>query len=238
MISEQYRCVFVHIPKTAGQSIEQVFLNLHGLDWQSRSELLLRANNDPELGPPRLAHLHASEYVRYGYLSEDQFRDWFSFAVVRNPWDRLVSLYHYLGFNDRCTFNYFVQNVFLQYLVGPLRWFVGPQYEFVCDENKQLLVDQVIYFEQLEQGFSLVAEAVNIGVPALPHVNAKDSARGRTMAPELASYVGGIPVNQAENREQNMACYQDYFNSVSRSIVSEYYATDIAMFDYKFTAND
>ncbi len=33
MISHQHKCILVHVPKTAGQSIEHVFLDLHGLTW-------------------------------------------------------------------------------------------------------------------------------------------------------------------------------------------------------------
>ena len=65
MISHHQKCVFVHIPKNAGQSIEHVFINLLELTWETRAPLLLRRNEHPELGPLRLAHLKAEEYVKY-----------------------------------------------------------------------------------------------------------------------------------------------------------------------------
>ena len=40
MISHQFKCVFVHVPKTAGQSIEQFFLNLHQLSKQEKAQFL------------------------------------------------------------------------------------------------------------------------------------------------------------------------------------------------------
>ena len=66
MISHRHRCVFVHIPKVAGQSIEHVFLGWNGLNWKGRAPLLLRPNEDPRKGPPRLAHLRAQDYVPDG----------------------------------------------------------------------------------------------------------------------------------------------------------------------------
>src|SRR5687768_14243923 len=62
VICREYRCLFVHVPKTAGMSIEHVFLRLVGLTWETRAPLLLGGNDDPRLGPPRLEHLKASEY--------------------------------------------------------------------------------------------------------------------------------------------------------------------------------
>jgi hypothetical protein len=68
------KSIFVHIPKNAGQSIEHVL-----------APLLLTYNNNPELGPPRLAHLKAREYVSCKYLTREQFDDYFKFAFVRDP---------------------------------------------------------------------------------------------------------------------------------------------------------
>ena len=102
MICHHYKCVFVHIPKNAGQSIEHVFLNLLNLTWETRAPLLLRCNDRLELGPPRLAHLKADEYVRYNYLTQEMFNDYFKFSFVRNPWSRIISIYKYLGFNKKC----------------------------------------------------------------------------------------------------------------------------------------
>src|SRR5689334_2187766 len=69
MLSHRFQTIFIHVPKTAGQSVERVFLEKHGLTWETRSELLLRENPDPSLGPRRLAHLYAREYVDKGYVS-------------------------------------------------------------------------------------------------------------------------------------------------------------------------
>lgn len=96
MISHHHKSVFVHIPKCGGQSIETAFLHDIGLDWRRRAPLLLRFNDNPDLGPPRLAHLLARDYVTMGYLPKDMFDSYFKFAVVRNPYRRIVSTYQYL----------------------------------------------------------------------------------------------------------------------------------------------
>ena len=53
MLSHQDKCLFVHIPKAAGQSVESIFVQRSGLTWQTRDALLLRPNKEPEQGPPR-----------------------------------------------------------------------------------------------------------------------------------------------------------------------------------------
>src|SRR4051812_39230730 len=69
MISHEHRCIFVHIPKTAGNSVNRVF----GIGWQDHKDL---------------QRYHAE-------LPAELFATYFKFAIVRNPWDRLLSDYNY-----------------------------------------------------------------------------------------------------------------------------------------------
>lgn len=181
MISKQENCLFIHIPKTAGQSVETVFLERAGLSWGHRADLLLKPNSNPRKGPPRLAHLTAREYVELGYLSEEEFNRLYKFTVVRNPWDRLVSEYTYqrypYSFKD-FIFKHFPQPGEDDYQRhhGHYRHVI-PQADFVCDAGGNLLMDYVIKFEQLQQGFDEVTKALTGEALQLPHKN-KTAASG------------------------------------------------------------
>lgn len=170
MVSHHHRAVFVHVPKTGGQSIETVFLRLLGLDWASRDRVLMRPNADPRLGPPRLAHLSADEYVRLGHLDAGQFASYFTFSFVRDPWDRAASFYAYLGQGGGLSLG--------DYVLGPLRakvesddWFHRPQVDFLRRDGA-IAVDFVGRFERLEADFARVCAALSLPPLPLPRVNA------------------------------------------------------------------
>ena len=64
MICRSFNCIFIHIPKAAGRSIEQYFINRLNLDRENashRQQLLLTDNSDPARGTEKLSHLSAAE---------------------------------------------------------------------------------------------------------------------------------------------------------------------------------
>ena len=73
MICKPFNSIFVHIPKAAGRSIEQFFMDKLSLSRDNandRKELLLTDNDDPAKGTEKLSHLSAQEYVECGYVSK------------------------------------------------------------------------------------------------------------------------------------------------------------------------
>lgn len=149
MLSRPFRTVFVHIPKTAGQSVELVFLEAHGLTWENRGELLLRRNDDPAAGPPRLAHLLAREYVELGYLTQREYDVFLSFAIVRNPIDRIVSAYNFRSPQDTGLID-FVET--WRNKPGRLSRPLETQAAFVQALDGSMIVDHIVRFEELQHG--------------------------------------------------------------------------------------
>jgi sulfotransferase famil protein len=69
VISHQYGCIFIHIPKTGGKSVQRFFRT----NWQNHKDISRYAQElDPRI-----------------------FKSYYKFTVVRNPWDRIVSDYNY-----------------------------------------------------------------------------------------------------------------------------------------------
>lgn len=206
MICHRYKTIFVHIPKTAGQSIEHVFLEKMELNWATRAPLLLRYNSEPKLGPERLAHLYATEYVSLGHIAPIDFADYFKFSIVRNPWDRLVSFYKRSVLSSGVSFREFVINGFPKVDHTAFGRQVAPQWYYLMDDDDNLLVDSIVKFEQLEEDlFPILKRIFGDDAPlAIPKVNA------------------------SSNRTDPASFYDER----TYSFVQEFYAKDIKFFGY------
>ena len=189
MISHNHKCVFIHIPKCGGQSIENIFLEANGLNWGTRGPLLLRENNNPLLGPPRLAHLTYRDYLEYSYISPDLMQSYTTFTIVRNPYKRIESLYRYLGYDCAVPFSRFVTKMLAGQLEkkGDLYWFVRPQYDYVCDHAGAIAVDKVINLEQLDENIHFLLASVGIQSKSIPHVN---MSKKKSMLTNLRKKIG------------------------------------------------
>lgn len=70
MISHEHKCIFIHIPRTGGTALERSF----------------------NFADEPTKHLCAkSIYLKVGQKIWDNY---FKFTFVRNPWDRVISLWH------------------------------------------------------------------------------------------------------------------------------------------------
>jgi hypothetical protein len=227
MICRDYNCLFVHIPKTAGQSVEQFFMDLLGLDWEhDREALLLQSNDDPARGTEKLAHLSASEYVDCGYLPQQEFSAYFKFSFVRNPWSRILSEYRYRNYFHHLSFRDFVLNKLPRPGWDDQYRHVMPQYDMLHDRQGNLLVDFVGRFESLQQDFDRVCERLGIVDSSLPHRNRSDK-KSRDLKRKLRNFL----FMNGENRFQNMA---EFYDDETREAVTEYYRKDIDTFGYEF----
>ncbi|WP_238946762.1 sulfotransferase family 2 domain-containing protein [Seongchinamella unica] len=178
--------VFIHINKTGGSSIEKA-LGI-GLD-------------------------HSTALEKYRQLGAAAWARKFTFTIVRNPWDKVVSHYHYrvrtnqTGLGDRpIPFAEWLQRVYIDrdpfYFDQP-RMFM-PQKQWLVDESGEMLVEFIGRFENLQQDFDSICQRLQVEA-SLGH--AKPSSRGS---------------------------YRDYYDAESEALVREYFAQDIELFGYAF----
>jgi len=232
MICHEYRCLFVHIPKTAGMSVEQVFLDLMGLTWKTRASLLLGRNEDPRLGQPKLEHLKAGEYVAGGHLTAEQFESYFKFSFVRDPWDRIVSEYKYRGYPVKVDFKTYL----FKHLPAP-GWtdsycHIIPQYDFLHDEAGKLLVDFVGRYETLQADFETVCARLGVPPTRLPWVNRSLEKARPTSLRELRKQLRRALWSR--ERKHTFGHYTEYYDDESREFVTRLYQKDVEAFGYTF----
>jgi hypothetical protein len=166
MISLQKRFLFVHIPKTAGNSIQSALR-----DYSEDQLVALRQEQDgiERFGlrnPNYKIKKHSTLGEYRDALGNEQFCNLYRFTCVRNPWDRMVSYYFTPTQTpeswDRKKFR---KTIFKAVSVADyLRLDNGEGDPFVN-------VDYIMRFENLAEDFRTVCRTLAIMPPTLPRHN-------------------------------------------------------------------
>lgn len=113
---------FVHIPKTAGMSIYDTILNLKrkfgwflGSEFDEKQDKSIRKIDNN--GSYTIGHIYYKSLIKDKYLDKNFFKKSFKFCFVRNPYDRLVSLYEYHKVREKLNldFDTFVKILYDEY---------------------------------------------------------------------------------------------------------------------------
>jgi hypothetical protein len=172
MIDYNRRLLFVHIARTGGTSIETVFA---GIDW-CHIDLPTK-------------HLSASQ-ARACY-GEEIWNSFTKFTVVRNPWDRLVSMQAAGSwcFDERCARGCDMKAFLEQLRPHPNERYQSLFYHEVIDEK----LDHVLRHESLQQDLSRMLMGLGLAPVVLPHVEAtRREHYSRYYTPESAKLVRSI----------------------------------------------
>jgi hypothetical protein len=145
MISHRYRCIFIHNRKAAGTSVRASFgLESSDPDWN-------RYNN--------------------GVKSWDwYFRpDYLVFTIVRNPFDRLVSAWKYLGVTRNRSLSEVLRDPPRRGLA--YRHLTRSQSAILVDFRNRLVADEIVRVENLQEGCDRVCDRLGKPRAILPHKN-------------------------------------------------------------------
>lgn len=160
MINHRHKFIFIHIPRTAGTSIELAF---DGRDWWKHK--------------PNEKHMSASQARKF--YGEKIWQSYFKFSFVRNPWDRVISLW-------KSNYYYKTDNLFkfLLHYKPEKHEYSSPKYSDILDED----INFVGRFENLKKDFREVCDIIGIQDAELPH------AEQRTRN-HYSSYYNNITAN-------------------------------------------
>jgi hypothetical protein len=165
-VNHSLKIVFVHIPKTAGTSIEFALgmhsgINEIGLVYQKHIE----QNNNTLFGMG-LQHLTAYKIMKS--LGEELYSSYYKFSVIRNPYDRLVSYVAWINAKwerkELLTREVFKEYIRMNFFLGFSRnRILIPQYNYLY-YNGKVLVDKILYFENIINDFSNLAQELNLEI--------------------------------------------------------------------------
>lgn len=186
--SESGTFIFIHINKTGGTSVAEA------------------------IGLPEKQHLTVQEVIeQVGRAAWDAS---YTFAFVRNPWDRVVSHYKYrvqtrqtglgsspLDFSTWLARTYGAEQDPFYY--DKPRMF-QPQLEWLKDDRGALSIDRIGRFESLVEDFDEIRMVLGLERP-LKHLN---------------------PTAPSD--------YRAFYDDTSRKTVARWFADDIDAFDYSF----
>lgn len=225
MISHKHKCIFIHIPKCAGTSIESALGHLDnhvgrgGQDHRS-----IRMIEQPYLTPKtftskeNLIELIKRQKHHYfddvgnkenkSVITKDQYSDYFKFTIVRNPWARAFSWYKNVLIDKIHRSNHEIMEdttfkEFLTKFAG--RGMLKPQMYWIKNYNGTVPLDYIGRFENLSDEITEITNRLNLKNISLPH-----KVKGRK------------------------GDYREHYDEEAHDIVLDVYREEIELFDYQF----
>jgi hypothetical protein len=197
-ISSQYEVVFVHIPKNAGTAIGKA------------------------LGMDKVLH---HNWRHYEQNHSNVWNSYTKFAVVRNPWDRVVSNYAYAQ----------MEKSYYHSKDGSTRYNVHPDYELLKDKSFEECIDILAQTDLTADRVSRPLKHHGWGYQYEYIYHGDDLKVDKVFHYEDLHYIDQwldvhIPVINTSDRTD----YRSYYTPKQVDIVAEKYAKDIELFGYTY----
>jgi len=148
IVLEQYQAIFFYVPKVASTSLIKAFTTIEYGEEMTLEDV------------PKLKRHDISKYNNY-----------YKFAIVRNPYDRLVSCYYDkilaggIDFGENInSFNKFAEKI-CSIPDKRSNMHFKSQCQFLCNRKGNLLMDYVGKFENIEQEYSRICSVIGVQNP-------------------------------------------------------------------------
>jgi hypothetical protein len=178
-----------------------------------------------------LMHCTASRMIKLNFIKESDLNDADSFAIVRNPYSRMVSVYMYNRLGPLEPFDSFVRD-WVHNKMRPYReqgltgeWDVYchalPMHEFTHAHGQQI-VKAIIKQEEL-------------GKLWFPGLTARSNRHEKRLAEIPLKVRNALMAMPHTNQRSRDKPWWDYYSQETQDLVAEAFAEDFAIFGYPFT---
>ena len=215
MICHKHKCIFIHVTKCAGSSIESAF----GIDLRKHDGQTSRLFGWDQHNELYLQHATPQQLIDNNLITREQFDSYYKFIVIRNPWERIVSGYNFvlrrkhMRFSFDTFYNFLGKNGKFHKRMNESseRGFLGyhliPQKEYFFLDSVKIKYDLVIDFENIDHGF-------------------------KTLINDLKLPSDFFDVKQNIGKQKKHYSY--YFNKRNKNLFENIFKEDIDFFNYEF----
>lgn len=192
---------FVDIPRTSTTTLKLAFYKKYG-------KVFGKPSPSQGIGMGLIPH-HLPAWMVREQVGAELWDSLYTFALVRNPFARALSLFLFLQKNGKLQGWTFAR--YVDQLVQPGGFDYHGHYlsncGYICDAGGALLVSEVFRFEQRDEALGVIA--------------------AKTACPELLS-------SDRKTYESGATHYSHYYDTATRRKIGDYYRDDIERFAYRF----
>ena len=212
LLNNHNKFIFFHLYKCGGTSLRDILKpHLSEIIYPNRFVELGNAHSLPRDIRDIYKNLNKIEL----------FNSYFKFTFVRNPFDWLLSIYYYIlknvNHNEHFKVKVMSLSDFINYYINDMiksneskdlgHNKVTTLYDYVTDENGNILLDFIGKFESMENDMKFICQTLGIQYKNIPLLN----------------------VNSAKEKD-----YKKYYDDNSKKLIEKYFEKDLDYFNYKF----
>ncbi|MGD9265212.1 MAG: sulfotransferase family 2 domain-containing protein [Lysobacterales bacterium] len=207
LISDSHKFIFLRMRKVASRSMRAILQPLCIPRPAGRLQHVLSRARLVWDYHDYVFRAHDSILAAKRRMPAENFNNYFKFAFVRNPWERLVSEYEFILRNPRHGRYQRVKQLggFADFIRMQVPRKDAYQLNMLCDQRGNMLMDFVGKLETLDEDWRTVCSHIGIAHQTLPRENVSDRKP-----------------------------YQDYYDDASIKLVARHWAREIELFSYTY----
>jgi hypothetical protein len=245
--------LFVWLPKNAGTSIYNLLKQYDCLYFKKYKRYIEFSNK----GIVTFGHIDIKYLMKINVINSEWYNKTYKFAFVRNPWDRMVSFYHYLNLDDFISFEKFIflfnkkyskrNNMYAKIInfifnTRIFNYFDMPFYVSQVLYKYKFLLLYIFPFVNIGAYHSIGLSQIN---PQVNWLMNKDNelivdyiGKFENLENDINIIFNNFGINETiklphynKTKHKN---YRKYYNNKTKKIIEEIYKDDIKYFNYTF----